>query len=146
MEAQYAAARANYALALTAFRALPDRLGEANTLRGMASVEQAEKHWQAALGYFEQAGDIYRSLPDEYSFCIVLTERIPSLVALSRHEEAVAGAIRAFNYDVSIGAHQAIRVDMRDLKNLKAQIGSEAFDAAWEATTDGQPQPEWLAE
>jgi len=146
MEARYGEARANYQAALVAYRAIPDRLGEANTLRGLATLEQAEEKWEPALAYFEQATDIYRKLPDEYSVCIVLTDRIPSLLALGRHDEAISGAIGALNYDVSVGAHQAVKVDMQEIQKLRQQVGATVFDAAWSRVTANQALPAWLVE
>jgi len=58
------AALASYEQALTLFRQVGDRLGEANVLQAMGDVQQFRKEMQAALASYEQALTLFRQVGD----------------------------------------------------------------------------------
>jgi tetratricopeptide (TPR) repeat protein len=114
MEDQYAAARANYALALTAFRAIPSRLGEANTLQALGDLDLREAQYAAARANYALALTAFRAIPDRLGEANTL-KALGDLDSM----EAQYAAARA-NYALALTAFRAIPSRLGEANTLKA--------------------------
>jgi tetratricopeptide (TPR) repeat protein len=126
-EAQYAAARANYALALTAFRALPDRLGEAYTLKALGDLDYMEDQYAAARANYALALTAFRALPDRLGEAYTLQ----ALGDLDLREAQYAAA-RA-NYALALTAYRAIPSRLGEANTLKALGDLDSMEAQYAA-------------
>ena len=125
------AALESYRQALHLFRAVGDRLGEANTIYAMGEVArkagayaQAQQHYQWALGTYEAIGDRLGQ-----------ANVLDSLGELAEAQEAWAEAAewfaRALARYEAIGASYA-RVTRQNLERVQAQV---------RALLAGEPSP-----
>lgn len=56
-----------YNQALELFRAVGDRLGEANTLKAIGDVATGQEEWARLRRFYEQALQLYQAIGDRYS-------------------------------------------------------------------------------
>jgi tetratricopeptide (TPR) repeat protein len=59
---RYLSARGHYTQALALFRARADRLGEANTLKGLGDLDRKEVQYPSAWRHYEQALTLYQAI------------------------------------------------------------------------------------
>ncbi len=144
-EDELAAARGFYERALPIYESIGARLGLANTLKALGDLDQTQQNWAEALVKYDQATTIFSNIGDSYSIAITKRRMWPTLVALNRTEDAVRGVLFAREVYSRIGLHHYVPYAENSLKELRNQIGAEAFAAAWLAVTGSSQQPDWLA-
>lgn len=69
---EYQEARARYEEAQGSYRAIGDRLGEANCYLGVADIDRCEESWAAAAGGYERALAYYRSAGMPFNIALAL--------------------------------------------------------------------------
>ena len=90
--AEYTEARERYAEALPIYRAIGDRLGEANCIKSLGDVHAAKDDDEAALDLYEQATSAYRSLALAERQAGVLT----SMADLYGHQKDYGSALTMY--------------------------------------------------
>ena len=142
MEAQYGAARERYEAALGLYRAIPDRLGEANTLRALGTLDQVESDLEGAGQNFAAAGELYAAMGLGRDQAVMKAMFAQLRLAQGRADEAIALIREALAYFEGHG----LTVDVRVTQSVIARMAAMPdFDARWTAVT-GQPRPAWLGE
>ena len=139
------AARGYYDRALTLFDQINDRLGQANTLKALGDWHQEQEQWLQALDYYERALAVFTAIEDTYSLAVTRRRMWPTLVALSRLEEAIRGILFAREVYLRIGLPGYAEYAHQSMRAVRDRVGAEAFGAAWQAVV-GEPLPDWLKE
>jgi tetratricopeptide (TPR) repeat protein len=92
---QRSEALANYDAALTIYREVGARLGEANTLKAQAFICQSSGQLRDALSLFRQALEIYQGIGDRYSEGMTLQAMAPVYQQLGQVRESFACGVRS---------------------------------------------------
>ncbi|MCL4252116.1 MAG: tetratricopeptide repeat protein, partial [Anaerolineae bacterium] len=143
-EDRLADARQAYEQALPIYATIGDRLGQANTFRSLADLAARENDHVAALNGYARSAALAEEIGSPYTAAIARASAAPSHAALGSHSEAVSALLEPLLFFDRIGDRSAVGVTVNRLRNLRAQIGTAAFDTAWAQVTGGQPLPDWL--
>jgi tetratricopeptide (TPR) repeat protein len=90
MLAEYAAARERYEEALPIYRAIGDRLGEANALLSLGDLTRKEDRYSQAWDFYEQVLSFYRTIGDHYSLARVLYRMGDWYVEQGKPQDAIS--------------------------------------------------------
>jgi tetratricopeptide (TPR) repeat protein len=143
LEGELEAARGYYERALAEYEANGTRVGQANTLVSLGKLMQAEQNWTEALSYFERSIDLCRTIHYDYGRAIALLHMLPLLLAFDRVADALRAALTAMQIFTAMNPRVDVPIVRNAIRLVKAQIGTDAFDAAWQAVV-GSDQPDWL--
>jgi tetratricopeptide (TPR) repeat protein len=105
----------NYEQALTIYREVGDRLGEANTLKAQGDVLQFLKQSREALGNYEQALTIYREVGDRLGEANTLKAQGDVLQFLKQSREALG------NYEQALTIYREVGDRLGEANTLIAQ-------------------------
>ena len=142
---EWEAAQGYYDAALPIYEAIGDRLGQANTCASIGNLLNTQKLYDEAVVWYSCAVEMCHLIGDRYTKATTQAYLSASLLALGRIEDAIRILLSALISFVEIQDQSAIRIAVNRFRSLRQQIGSEAFNAAWQAITD-EPLPDWLTE
>ncbi len=88
-------ALANYESALTIYREVGARLGEANTLKALGFASQNSNNLRESISFFQQALEIYRTVGDRYSQGMTLQAMAPIYQQLGQVKDSFTAGYQA---------------------------------------------------
>ncbi len=109
---EYDAALESYRAALGLFRAVGDRLGEANTLQAIGDVQRFRDEYDAALESYRAALGLYRAVGSRLGEANTLAARSRLALRQGRDEEARALLQQAVDLHTAIGSRYDVAVDL----------------------------------
>jgi tetratricopeptide (TPR) repeat protein len=117
--AEYGEARARYQEALPLYRAIGDRLGEANALRSLGDVHLGLAEYGEALALYEKGRAIYRDLTLSSEEAAVLNQMADLYERRENYEQALASYTAAIQIDPDVAMWYRNRASLFiQVKNL----------------------------
>jgi tetratricopeptide (TPR) repeat protein len=116
---EYAEARARYEEALPIYRAIGDRLGEANCHFGLGNVARGEQDWAEAKRFFQTALKVYQTTRMPFNIGLALW-RLGNVAASQKQQDEASGYYReALQIFETIGVEAVAEFVRTDLQKLE---------------------------
>jgi tetratricopeptide (TPR) repeat protein len=124
------AALASYGQALELFRAVGDRLGEANTLKAIGNLKLGQEQAEGALQLFEQAMELYQQIGDRVGQANIHWTLGSHLVGRGALKEAEPLLVQAVELGHQIApGHPTIAGWQATLEQVRSQLRDSAQDS-----------------
>jgi len=132
-----------YHQSLEIIEALGDRQGKAATLHAMANIYTLRGDLDQAMQLYHQSLETYEALGDRQGKAISQGMMAQLLNAVGQQQEGLRLWLEAIDTLQGIG-DVTYRPMMRDVRQMRQDIGDAAFRALWQKVTGSDELPEWL--